>query len=353
MHITTDVPLAPLTTFELGGPARYFTEAAGEADVIEALRWAGARGVPAFILGGGSNLVVADAGYDGLVIRMCQRGAVFNPRGQRVGVEVQAGQPWDTVVAEAVARGLAGVECLSGIPGLAGATPIQNVGAYGQEVSQTIRTVRVLDRATLQVAQWSPDACAFSYRNSIFKQQADRYLVLGVTFDLVPGGRPTVAYRELEEALAGTPAPTLADVRRTVLALRRKKSMVIDPQDPNRRSAGSFFTNPIVATAVAERVVAQAVAAGLVKSAAEVPTFPAGAGLVKLAAGWLVERSGIPKGFRSGAVGVSSAHALALVHHGGGTAAELIALGRHVRAAVQARFGVMLEPEPVLLGVAL
>jgi UDP-N-acetylmuramate dehydrogenase len=347
LAVTTDVPLAPLTTLELGGSAGFFARAESEETMAEALRWAAARGLPVFVLGGGSNLVVADAGFPGLVLQAVPRGLDFQDDGRVVAA---AGQPWDALVAEAVGRGLAGLECLSGIPGLVGATPIQNVGAYGQEVSETIAGVRVLDRATGDVIELPPAACAFGYRDSAFKHAPDRHLVLAVTFALRPGGAPTVRYPELQQGLAG-PA-SLAQVRATVLALRRKKSMVLDPADENRRSAGSFFMNPIVPAAEAARVAAQAVADGLVADAAQVPRFPAG-DRVKLAAGWLIERAGIARGYRRGPVGISSRHALALVHHGGGRTADLLALAREVRDRVLDRFGVRLVPEPVFLGVTL
>jgi UDP-N-acetylmuramate dehydrogenase len=350
--VRDDVPLAPLTTLELGGRARHLVDAADEPTILAALAWAAARGEPALVLGGGSNVVVADEGFEGLVIRISSRGRAFAPAGGEVRVTAAAGEPWDELVADTAARGLAGLECLSGIPGLAGATPIQNVGAYGQEVADTIRAVRAFDRASGAIVELPAAACAFGYRDSAFRRAPDRHVVLAVTFGLRPGGAPTLRYRELADALAGTPAPTLADARRTVLALRRRKSMVIDAADPNRRSAGSFFTNPIVAAADAERLAARAAADGLVAAAADVPRWPAGPGLVKLSAGWLIERAGIAKGFRRGAVGVSTAHALALVHHGGGTTRELVALARHVRDAVAARFGVTLVPEPVFVGAA-
>ena len=261
-----------------------------------------------------------------------------------------AGEPWDPVVAAAVSRDLAGLECLSGIPGSAGATPIQNVGAYGQEVSDTIRAVRVLDRRDGSVAELAAKDCGFSYRDSEFKRHPGRHLVLSVTFALRPAGRPEIRYGELATALAAvSSSPSLADVRGAVLQLRRRKSMVIDPGDPNRRSVGSFFTNPIVSEDHARAVVDRALAAGLVDDAGKVPRFAAGPGLVKLAAGWLIERAGLARGLRRGPVGLSSAHALALVHHGGGTTAHLLALAREVRAAVLERFDVRLSPEPVIL----
>jgi UDP-N-acetylmuramate dehydrogenase len=352
--VAHDVPLAPLTTLELGGPARHLLVATDDATVIEALGWAAARSLPVLVLGGGSNLVIADAGFPGLVIRMAARGVSFDREPDAVTLRAEAGEPWDPLVAETVRRGLAGLECLSGIPGSTGATPIQNVGAYGQEVAACIRAVRVVDRRTLEVSELSAERCAFAYRQSVFKRQPDRWIVLGVTFALRPGGAATVRYRELALALApaaaGAAGPTLEEVRRTVLRLRRSKSMVIDPADPNRRSAGSFFTNPILATAEADRLVARLVAEGLVSEAAEVPRFAAGDGRVKLSAGWLIERAGFTKGLRRGAVGISSRHALALVHHGGGTTAALLALADEVRGAVARRFGVALVPEPVLVG---
>jgi UDP-N-acetylmuramate dehydrogenase len=353
LQVRDDVPLAPLTTLELGGRARHLVEARSEADVLEALRWAAARAVPVLVLGGGSNLVVGDAGFDGLVVRMALRGRAFAaPAGGEVLVTAAAGEPWDDLVADTVARGLAGLECLSGIPGLAGATPIQNVGAYGQEVADTIRAVRAVERATGAVVELAPAACAFAYRDSAFRRAPERHVVLGVTFALRPGGAPTLRYRELGDALAGR-TPTLSDTRAAVLALRARKSMVIDPADPNRRSAGSFFTNPIVDASFADDLAARVAAEGGVAAPTEVPRWPAGPGRVKLSAGWLIEHAGITKGLRRGAVGVSTRHALALVHHGGGTTAELCALARDIRAAVAARFGVTLETEPVFVGTGL
>ncbi len=350
LKVAEDVALAPLTTLELGGAARFFAEVRDEAGLREAIGFAQGRGVPLFVLGGGSNLVVADGGFDGLVVRMTGRGRVFRAAGAETICEVAAGEPWDEVVAEAVARGLAGLECLSGIPGSAGATPIQNVGAYGQEVSDTVRSVRALDRRAGAVVDLAPEGCGFAYRDSAFKHDPGRWVVLAVSYGLRPGGPPTVRYAELARALAAAGAPDLPAVRETVLALRRKKSMVIDPADANRRSVGSFFTNPIVAADRADRLAAQAVAEGLVGEAAEVPRFPAGAGRVKLAAGWLIERAGFARGLRRGPVGISSAHALALVHHGGGRSADLLARAPQIRAGVQARFGITLVPEPVVLG---
>ena len=350
--IRRDVPLAPLTTFELGGPARYFSQVATVDDAIWALRWAGDRTLPAFVLGGGSNLVVGDGGFPGLVLQLAARGMDFRNQGDRVLVEAQAAEPWDDVVAAAVARGLAGIECLSGIPGTAGATPVQNVGAYGQEVADTIRSLRVLDRRTLEERELAAAECGFAYRNSVFKREPGQAIVLSACFALRPGVRPVVAYRELANALADKARPSLAEVREAVLDLRRKKSMVYDAGEPNRRSAGSFFTNPIVDAARAAALVTQALGENLVHAPEEVQQYPLPDGRVKLAAGWLVERAGVKRDLRMGPVGVSSRHALALVHHGGGCTADLIRLAVHVRDAVALRFGITLAPEPVFLGVA-
>ncbi len=351
--IADDVPLAPLTTLELGGRARHLVEATDEATVAAAVAWAKARGLPLFVLGGGSNVVVADTGFDGVVLRMGLRGRRFEAEGDRVLAYRAAGESWDGFVQDAMGRGLAGIECLAGIPGLVGATPIQNVGAYGQEVSETIRAVRALDRVTGQIVELSAAECAFGYRDSMFKRRPDAYVVLGVTFALVPGGAPTIRYRELEDALAertAPGAPRVLDVSQMVRTLRRKKSMVIDPDDPNRRSVGSFFTNPVLAPDDVARVVARAIAVGAARASSDVPQFPAAGGQVKLSAGWLVERAGFPKGHRRAAVGVSSNHALALVHHGDGTSAALLALAREIKDAVASRFGATLCLEPILVG---
>jgi UDP-N-acetylmuramate dehydrogenase len=345
------VPLAPHTTLELGGSARFFTTACDEATVIEALRFAQAEQLELAILGRGSNVVISDDGFDGLVLAMAQRGIDLSVHGATARLTAQAGEPWDELVAMSVARELAGLECLSGIPGLVGATPIQNVGAYGQEVADTITSVRVLDRTTLRVHELEPSTCGFRYRDSAFKREPGRFVVLAVSFALQVGGEPTRAYPELAQALeARGTAPSLASVRETVLELRRKKSMLIDADDENRRSVGSFFTNPVVSAGAADRLVQLLLREGIVSREQDVPRFASADGRVKLAAGWLVERSGLRKGLRRGAVGLSSRHALALVHHGGGSSEELIALAREVRDHVRMRFAVELTAEPVFLG---
>ncbi len=348
VDILEGVALAPRTTLELGGPARFYLVAKSEAMVVDALRWARLRGARVAILGGGSNLVVSDEGFDGLVIELDLFGIEEEREGDRVVVTAAAGEDWDRLVARAVSSSLAGLECLSGIPGRVGATPIQNVGAYGQEVSDTLVSVRVVDRQSLAITTLSRDECELGYRDSLFKREPDRYVVLSVSYALAPNGAATVRYAELERALGGD--RSLATVRDTVLSLRRAKSMVIDEDDPNRRSAGSFFTNPIVDAASADRLVARALEEGIAAKPEDVPRWPQPDGRVKLAAGWLIERAGITKGIRHGRAGVSTKHALALVHHGGGTTRELIELAAKVREAVRARFGVTLVPEPTMWG---
>ena len=341
------VPLGPLTTMGVGGPARWYVEAHDEPAVLAALRWAEERGLSLRVLGGGSNLVVADAGVEALVLRIALRGLAVREAGSLVELTAAAGEPWDGVVRFAVERGWAGLECLSGIPGLVGATPIQNVGAYGQEVSDTIAAVRALDRTTRTIVTLPPASCGFGYRDSAFKSGApDRHVILGVTYRLRPGGAPSIRYAELERHLAarGLATPGLADVRESVLAVRRQKSMVIDPADPNRRSCGSFFVNPVVPAAEAERVASVAGDPGM-------PRWPEPGGeRVKLAAAWLVERAGFARGQEDGAAGISTRHTLAIVARDGARAADVVRVARRVQDGVLARFGVRLHPEPVFWG---
>ena len=330
LEIQRNVPLAPLTTLELGGPARHFVRADDAESVAAAFRWAREEGLPTAVLGGGSNLIVPDEGYSGLVIQIGMADIEFREGGI---VDVGAGVPWEVVVDGAVTRNWAGLECLTGIPGSTGATPIQNVGAYGQEVADVLERVHVLDRESLELEERGPEACDFGYRDSFFKRHPERYVVCGVRFVLRPDSGPTVAYAELAERV--TTDSSLAKVRSAVLDLRRGKSMVIDPDDPNRRSAGSFFLNPIVAAREADLVTSLAMAEGLVTDPHDVPRFPTPTGHVKLAAGWLIEKAGFSKGERRGAFGLSSKHALALVHHGGGTTAELLEFAREIASRVK------------------
>ncbi len=353
LRVDLGVPLAPLTTLELGGAARLFVEATDEAMVRDAVLLCRDRAMPWFVLGGGSNVVVADRGFGGLVVRMSTRGIAMRRDGDRILCTVQAGEIWDDLVARTVAEGLAGLECLSGIPGRVGATPIQNVGAYGQEVSDTIVSVRTIDRRTIEIAERPAAECAFGYRESVFKRDPTaRHVVLAVTYALRPGGRPTLRHAELQKAVAERTGKTLSldEARTVVLDARRQKSMVIDATDPNRRSAGSFFTNPIVTPEVRDRVVERALAAGVARDAREVPQHPGPEGTIKLAAAWLIERAGFRKGERHGAFGISTRHSLALVHHGGGSANDLLALAERIRHGVEERFGMRLELEPVCVG---
>jgi UDP-N-acetylmuramate dehydrogenase len=351
LDIHREVPLAPLTTLELGGHAESLVVAENPEAVRAALGWAAGRGAPVTVLGGGSNVVVADGGVSGLVVRIGLRGIAVEPKGQHTHVTAAAGEPWDELVAWSTSRRLTGIECLSGIPGTAGATPIQNVGAYGQEIADVVHAVRVLDRRTLEERSLASVECGFAYRSSLFKREPDRFVILSVTLALRTGPARTQRHEELARVLAARrsrPAP--ADVRAAVLDLRRAKSMLVEPCDENRRSAGSFFLNPVIDRAELDAVCRRAVSTGVVATPDLIPRFPASSTRVKLPAAWLVEHAGFPRGTRRGPVGISSRHALALVHHGAGTTADLIALAREVRGAVAGRFGILLRPEPVFLG---
>ena len=341
------VSLAAHCTLEVGGPARYLIPAQDEETVRRAVEWAEQGALPLRVLGGGSNLVVADGGVDGVVVKMELRGVDARERGGAVEIVAAAGEPWDDLVRCTVEQGWAGLECLSGIPGLVGATPIQNVGAYGQEVSDTVRAVRALDRDTGRVLTLSREECEFAYRTSLFKRRApDRFVILEVTYRLTPGGRPAVRYAELERYLAdhGVVSPSLADVRRAVLAIRGAKSMVLVPGDPNRRSCGSFFVNPILAPDELGRLCRRA------GGDSEMPRWPLPGGRVKLSAAWLIERAGFHKGLREGAVGLSSRHTLAIVCHDGARAADVVAFARRLRTGVEQQLGLRLVAEPVLWG---
>jgi UDP-N-acetylmuramate dehydrogenase len=329
------VELAPYTTLRLGGPARAIVEATTEDELVRATRG------PALLLAGGSNVVVADEGVDATVVRVLTRGVALEDDGDRVLVRAAAGESWDALVARCVAGGLAGVECLAGIPGSVGATPIQNVGAYGQEVADTLVAVRALDRRSGAIEDLAPEACGFGYRTSVFKRDPGRWVVLDVTLALAPGTQSApVRYAELARALGvqgGERAP-LRETRDAVLALRRGKGMVLDGADHDTWSAGSFFTNPFVDPA------------GLPDGA---PAFPQEDGSVKTSAAWLIEHAGFQRGYGDPAgVAISSKHTLALTNRGAGTTAQLVALAREIRDGVRARFGVTLVPEPVFVGLA-
>jgi UDP-N-acetylmuramate dehydrogenase len=332
------VRLSDLTTLRLGGPAGRYVEASTDEEVVEVVR----AGEPLLILAGGSNLVVADEGFPGTVLRIATRGVAR----EGATLEVAAGEPWDPLVARCVADGLEGVECLAGIPGSVGATPIQNVGAYGQEVAETIVGVRVLDRATGIVEELAPADCGFTYRSSAFKREPGRWVVLGVRFALKASELSApIRYAELARALdveLGDRAP-LAEVRDAVLALRRRKGMVLDPSDPDTVSAGSFFTNPILE--------ADQFAALQARVDVAPPAWPDADGRVKTSAAWLIERAGFRRGYGDpDGIAISTKHTLALTNRGEGTTAQLVALAREIAAGVHDAFGVELTPEPVLVG---
>jgi UDP-N-acetylmuramate dehydrogenase len=347
--IRENVPLAPLTTLGVGGAARFFADAADESTLADALGWARMRGVSVTILGGGSNVIVADRGVDGLVVRMRVLGIrEASSAEDRIEIEVGAGELLDDVVARAVGSGWAGIECLSGVPGSVGATPIQNVGAYGQEIGDTVASVTAIDRESLHLTTIDRAACLFAYRTSVFKRGLrDRYAVLRVALALRPGGAATVRYAELARELR-TSSPSLSAVREAVLELRRRKSMLVDPSDPNGRSVGSFFVNPIVGRELADEIERRA--APTPADAGPMPRFGAAWGCVKLSAAWLIEHAGFQKGSGDGNVGLSSKHALAIVNRGGATATEIVDFARRVHGAVKERFGVSLDAEPVLVG---
>lgn len=341
-RVQKDVCLAPMTSLGIGGSTRYFAEAQDEGNVQEAFRWAADAGLAVFVLGGGSNLLVPDEVYPGLVLRV----AILGVEREGCRFTVGAGESWDALVDVVVTAGCAGMECLAGIPGSVGATPVQNVGAYGQEVAQTIESVRAFDRQTNAFAELSAAECRFRYRQSVFNtEERGRYVITRVRYRLEADGVPTLRYADLQRYFAGrSEAPTLQEVASAVRAIRRSKGMVLEPGDPDTQSAGSFFKNPVVRVEEVPRIAA---AAGV--EAAAMPGYPAGEGFRKLSAAWLVERAGFSKGYLLGAVGVSTKHSLALTNRGGARYADLRALEERIREGVQAKFGLELEREPVLL----
>jgi UDP-N-acetylmuramate dehydrogenase len=331
--IEQNVPLAPFTTIGIGGPARYFAPVVDIDALREAIDWARDRSLPLFILGGGSNLLISDSGFDGLVVHVDLRGVTLHAEDEYAMVRVAAGEVWDDFVATAVRREWAGIECLSGIPGRVGATPIQNVGAYGQEVSETIARVEVLDRRDGLVKTLTNWECRFGYRSSLFKTyERDRYVVTAVTFRLKVGGRATLRYPELQKAVA---SDDLQTVRDTVIAIRKRKGMVLDARDPDTRSDGSFFMNPIVDPSLATE---------------EMPRFPAEQGKVKLSAAWLIEHAGFTKGFTLGNAGLSTKHTLAVINRGSASAQDVLALVELIQTRVREKFGIELHPEPNFIG---
>ena len=349
MLLLENIPLAPLTTIKIGGPARYFVEARTTREVLEAVAFARSRDLPLFILGGGSNLLIADSGWPGLVLKIAIQG--IDQRSEhdedgRILFDAGAGESWDKFVSHTVMARCAGVECLSGIPGSVGGTPVQNVGAYGQEVSETIAAVQVLDLKDNQVRELCPEACGFSYRSSIFNtSERGRFIVLSVTYALTPGGSPRIAYADLKRHFEGREAPNLAETREAVRHIRAIKGMLIIPGDPDCQSAGSFFKNPILSEEQHEDLKKRASARRLT-----VPSYPALETRKKVSAAWLVERSGFTRGYGSGHVGISSRHALAIVNHGEATAAEVLALKEQIQQRVEEIWAIRLEAEPVMVG---
>jgi UDP-N-acetylmuramate dehydrogenase len=348
MHVEENKPLAPFTTFGIGGPARWFAQAVTEDDIGEAVVWAKEHGVPLFVLGGGSNLLVSDAGFPGLVLRIALRGLMLMCREDSALLSAAAGEDWDACVQRSVEGNCAGLECLAGIPGTVGGTPVQNVGAYGQEVASAIHRVRAFDTATGNFVEFATEECGFAYRRSRFNSyERGRHIVTRVDYRLRPGGKPALRYVDLQRAFSASPNPTLAEVAEKVRTIRQSKGMLLVDGDPDCRSAGSFFKNPVVS---AERLPQIADAAS-----AEPPRFPAGsgpenAGHVKVPAAWLIERAGFAKGYARGQAAISSRHTLALTNRGQATAAEVLALANEISAAVENRFSLKLEREPVLLG---
>jgi UDP-N-acetylmuramate dehydrogenase len=363
MTIQENVPLGPMTTLQVGGTARYFAEAKREDEVREATQFAKTRGLPLFVLGGGSNLVVADAGWPGLVLRIALGGISTDPKAassNAVLFSVGAGVNWDDFVGQAVVQNCAGVECLSGIPGSVGGTPVQNVGAYGQEVSETIELVRALDLKEDRIVALPKPACGFRYRTSIFNTtERGRYIILRVNYRLQRGGAPNLKYADLKkyyaESVASNEAdkktpPSLAGVRQAVREIRRSKGMLIVPGDDDCRSAGSFFKNPVLGETQFNELATRAADKSL-----EIPSYPAARlddkdAQHKVSAAWLVEHSGFSKGYVAGAAGISRKHALALINRGDAKASDIVGLKDEIQRGVLEAWGILLEPEPVFVG---
>jgi UDP-N-acetylmuramate dehydrogenase len=346
MIVRENVLLAPFTTINVGGPARFFVEAGSIDDVAESLHFARSRQLDLFVLGGGSNLVIADRGWPGLVLKVAVVGIESSDTGGKILFKAGAGESWDKFVSVAVASNCSGVECLSGIPGSVGGTPVQNVGAYGQEVSQTIQSVDALQIDTGQTREFTNHECGFRYRTSVFNTtQRGRFVILSVTYGLTPGGEPSLQYTDLRNHFSGSTAkPTLAGVRDAVRKIRASKGMLITAGDPDCRSAGSFFKNPILSQETFQTLTQRAATKNL-----QIPSYPALDSQRKVSAAWLVEHSGFRKGFTSGNVGISRKHALAIVNRGDATATEVAALKNQIQEQVEITWGVHLDPEPVFV----
>lgn len=348
MLLEENKPLAPFTTFGIGGPARWFAHAVSELEIAETAAWAQHHNLPLFILGGGSNLLASDAGFDGLVLHVGLRGIETQREAESSIYQVAAGEDWDTFVERAVAENYAGIECLAGIPGTVGGTPVQNVGAYGQEVASSILRVRAFDLSQNVYVEFSVEECGFAYRHSRFNTtDRGRYIVTRVDYRLTTGGVPTLKYADLQRAFPEGSKTTLVEVAAAVRRIRQSKGMLLVEGDPDCRSAGSFFKNPVVSEEQVRHVAAI--------SGKEPPRFPAGsgpenAGRVKLPAAWLIEQAGFSKGYVRGNAGVSARHTLALINRGSASAADILALADEIGSAVEGRFAIRLEMEPVMLG---
>jgi len=348
MRILENQSLAAFTTFGIGGPARYFVVAETEDEIVAATAWAAERKIPLFVLGGGSNLLVADSGFDGLVLKIGLRGIEAASDGaDKTTYRVGAGEDWDQFVQRTVEDGCAGLECLAGIPGTVGGTPVQNVGAYGQEVSAAIARVRAFDLKERVFVGFSAEECGFAYRHSRFNAaDRGRFIVTRVDYRLIPGGAATVGYADLQRAVAKRNAAgkelNLVEIAEVVRQVRQLKGMLLVEGDPDCRSAGSFFKNPVIGKELLPQIARSA--------GKEPPHYAAGNGCVKVPAAWLIEQAGFSRGFAKGAAGVSSRHTLALINRGNATASEIVALADEIRETVETRFGIRLAMEPVMVG---
>ncbi len=350
LHISESVPLAPYTTLGVGGPARFLARARTEEHILDALDFARARSCPVFVLGGGSNIVVSDAGFPGLVLKIEIPG-ILSPDGTGgTRLSAGAGEDWDAFVRHCVNRNLAGIECLAGIPGTVGGTPIQNVGAYGEEVSDVIVGIRALDRESGSITELGSRDCQFTYRSSIFNTTLrNRYVILRVDFVLRSDGKPRIHYKDLQQRFGGT-EPKISEVRDAVLQIRKSKAMLLIDGDPDSRSVGSFFKNPILTSEAAAGVERAARSHRFLADSESLPSFAAPDGMMKLPAAWLIEHAGFQKGYALGRAGVSGKHALALINRGGATAKDMLHLMGMIQTRVLSLFGVELQPEPVFVG---
>lgn len=344
--IEKNVPLAELTTLKIGGVAKYFARAETENQIVEALNFAGKNNLKIFILGGGSNVLIADKGFDGLVLQIALKGISVEKAENKVFVTANAGEDWDNFCEFCVNENVQGVECLSGIPGFVGGTPVQNVGAYGQEVSETIFRVRVFDCLKNKFKKLLNADCEFSYRTSLFNSShKNRYIVTAVTFALCENNQPKIVYKELREIFSER-TPTLRETREAVMKIRAAKSMVIDENDPNSKSAGSFFKNPVVSNESFTEIEERARNLGIEK----VPFFKADEKYVKIPAAWLIENSGFQKGFQMGNAGLSTKHTLAIVNLGNASANDVLELKNEIQTKVKEIFDIELQPEPIFIG---